>query len=107
MDVQVTHAVKVKRQVLVADDDLIIRRMIVMLLNRLGHAGVVVEDGSKALACLAERSFDVILLDVMMPSMDGMATLAAFRRAEAARAQGQRQRIIMVTVTPNRVTLPD
>lgn len=84
-------------QVLVADDDAMVQGLIVMILRRLGHAGVVVDDGTKALACLAERTFDVVMLDVMMPIMDGMATLAALRRAEAARPGCVRQRVIMVT----------
>jgi CheY-like chemotaxis protein len=84
-------------QVLVADDDHMMRRIVVLLLNRLGHAGVVVDDGAKALACLAQRSFDIVMLDVMMPTLDGIATLAAIRRAEAALPGRARQRVIMVT----------
>jgi len=71
------------------------QRLIVTLLKHAGHTGVVVNNGRQALACLAQRSFDVVLLDLVMPEMDGLETLAAIRQAE--NATGYRQRIIMLT----------
>jgi CheY-like chemotaxis protein len=82
---------------LVADDDVVVQRLIIMHLHSLGHAGVVVGDGVQALACLRQRVFDIVMLDVMMPALDGLATLAAIRRAEAATPGQPRQRVIMVT----------
>ncbi|MDO8176988.1 MAG: response regulator [Undibacterium sp.] len=81
--------------VLVADDDEFIQHATVIMLKNLGHSGAMVDDGAKALACLAQRRFDVVLLDVMMPVMDGLEVLAAIRRQE--RGTDQHQRIIMAT----------
>lgn len=81
--------------ILVADDDEFMRLLVSTILKKLGHSGVLVDNGKKLLACLAERQFDVLVIDVMMPVMDGMATLAAIRRQELV--QGGHQRIIMAT----------
>lgn len=90
--------------ILVVDDDFVMQRIIVALLNGLGHSGVIVDDGSKAIACLAQRSFDVVLMDVMMPVMDGLKALALIREHE--KITFLHQPIIMLTghSEPNDVT---
>ncbi|MDE2418755.1 MAG: response regulator [Burkholderiales bacterium] len=69
-------------KVLVAEDNIINQRLAVGLLQIMGHTGVVVGDGEKALKCLAKLNFDVVLMDVMMPVMDGLQALAAIRAQE-------------------------
>lgn len=82
-------------KVLVAEDNIINQRLVTGMLTDLGHTGVVVGDGEKALKCLAKLKFDVVLMDVMMPHMDGMQAMAAIRAQEAA--QGGHLPIIMAT----------
>jgi len=82
-------------KVLVAEDNIINQRLVVAMLSSLGHTGVVVGDGEKALKCLAKLKFDVVLMDVMMPVMDGIAALAAIREQE--QSQGGRMPVIMAT----------
>ena len=82
-------------KVLVVEDNTINQRLAVGLLSALGHTGVVVGDGDKALKCLAKLQFDVILMDVMMPVMDGLQALAAIRAQEAV--SGKHLPIIMAT----------
>lgn len=82
-------------KVLVAEDNIINQKVATTILSRMGHSGVVVNDGEKAVRCLAERKFDVVLMDVMMPGMDGLQAVAAIRDKE--RSTGQHQTIIMVT----------
>jgi CheY-like chemotaxis protein len=65
------------------------------LLRQLGCGGVLVENGQRALACLRERDFALVLLDVSMPVLDGVATLARVRDGAAGSAAGVP--IIMVT----------
>ena len=92
------HADALKKaglKVLVAEDNIINQRIIVGLLSELGHRGVVVADGEKALRCLAKLSFDVVLMDVMMPVMDGIEALIQLRSLEAA--NGKRLPVIMAT----------
>jgi DNA-binding NtrC family response regulator len=55
------------------------------LARALGRRGIVVElapDGTAGLAILAQREFDVILLDLRMPGLDGLATLAEIRKRD-------------------------
>ena len=69
-------------KVLVAEDNTINQRLVIAMLTELGHTGVVVGDGEKALKCLSKLKFDVVLMDVMMPAMDGLEALAAIREQE-------------------------
>lgn len=82
-------------KVLVAEDNTINQRLVIALLTTLGHTVVVVGDGEKALKCLSKLQFDVLLMDVMMPHMDGLQALARIRAQE--HAQGGHLPIIMVT----------
>lgn len=82
-------------KVLVAEDNTINQRLVIAMLTTLGHTGVVVGDGEKALKCLSKLTFDVVLMDVMMPNMDGLQALATLRAQE--QAQGGHVPIIMVT----------
>lgn len=83
--------------VLVADDELFAQRLTITMLRQLGHSGVVVADGRRALSILQERSFDLVLLDVAMPVLDGATALAALREGELRRATAQPQRVVMMT----------
>ena len=82
-------------KVLVAEDNTINQRLVIGLLTALGHTGVVVGDGEKALKCLAQLKFDVVLMDVMMPNLDGLEALAAIRLQE--QSSGAHLPIIMST----------
>jgi CheY-like chemotaxis protein len=82
-------------KVLVAEDNIINQRLLVGLLTQLGHTGMVVSDGEKALKCLSKIHVDLVLMDVMMPHMDGLQALAAIRAKEAA--EGGHLPVIMAT----------
>jgi CheY-like chemotaxis protein len=71
-------------QVLLAEDNPVNQMVAKMMLERLGHQVQVVTDGKQCLLALAQNKFDLLLLDVMMPHMDGLAVLAEIRRMEAA-----------------------
>lgn len=66
-------------RVLVADDHPVNRQAARLILEPLVHELVCVEDGAQALAVLSERSFDLIILDIHMPVMDGVETARAIR----------------------------
>ena len=82
-------------KVLVVEDNIINQRLAVGMLHTLGYTGVVVGDGEKALKCLAKLKFDVVLMDVMMPVMDGLQALASIRASE--QTVGGHQPVIMAT----------
>jgi CheY-like chemotaxis protein len=57
--------------VLVVDDDSVNRLLLSRSLEREGHRSATAEDGRRALEILRAESFDVVLLDVVMPEIDG------------------------------------
>lgn len=77
-----TMAASGSLRILVAEDNLINQRLVLAMLTSLGHTGVVVGDGEKALKCLSKLKFDVVLMDVMMPVLDGLGALGAIREQE-------------------------
>ena len=62
---------QVSRRLLVVDDDPLVRRAIVALLEEAGHIVDSVSDGATALTALAQRRFDLVLVDFLMPEMNG------------------------------------
>jgi len=66
-------------RVLAADDNEFNRQILQRWLQRLGHTAHLASDGEQLLAKLAQESFDVILLDIIMPGMDGVQVLARIR----------------------------
>jgi adenylate cyclase len=70
---------------LVVDDDEANRDMLSRRLGRLGYAVFTAESGSEALERLGGRPFDLVLLDIMMPGMDGYQVLKALKRDDALR----------------------
>jgi CheY-like chemotaxis protein len=60
-------------RILVAEDDGAVRAFVARALARQGHDVTAVEDASQALAALAEGEFDLLLTDIVMPGMDGIA----------------------------------
>ena len=66
-------------QILVVDDNASNRDLLARQLTRDGHAVETVESGREALALMAERGFDLILLDVMMPEMSGYEVLSKLK----------------------------
>jgi len=71
--------------ILVVDDSALNRKLLLRALEREGHAVEQAADGREAMERLAHRSFDVILLDLVMPEMDGYQTLAAIKADDALR----------------------
>jgi len=66
--------------VLIVDDEPDILLMLRITMESSGHTTALAADGERALARLAEEPFDAILLDVMMPVMDGWGVLAGLER---------------------------
>ena len=86
-----------KLHVLVAEDNFINQRVVTFFLERAGHSVVSAGDGEDALARLRGQRFDLILLDVHMPGMDGLEVTAAIRGRE--KIEGGHIPIIAVTAS--------
>jgi PAS domain S-box-containing protein len=69
-------------RILLAEDGLVNQKVAVSLLEQRGHEVRVVNNGQEALAALDQESFDVILMDVQMPAMDGLEATALIRQKE-------------------------
>jgi CheY-like chemotaxis protein len=83
--------------ILLAEDNEINRRVATRLLEREGHRITSAADGRKALEMTQQHTFDLILMDVQMPEMDGFQTTAAIRAWEQSRAR----RVPIVAMTAN------
>lgn len=81
--------------ILVAEDHPVNQQVMSLMLRKLGHHAVIASDGQIALEKMQCETFDVILLDVMMPNKDGLDVLAEWREHE--RQQGGHVPIVMVT----------
>jgi len=81
--------------VLLVEDNIVNQKVATGLLTRRGHRVTVANDGQQALDCLAQRSFDVVLMDVQMPVMGGLEATKAIRQRE--QTAGGHQRIVAMT----------
>jgi PAS domain S-box-containing protein len=68
--------------ILLAEDNLINQKLSVAMLEHAGHRVVVANNGRAVLLALEQRSFDVLLMDVQMPEMNGLEATAAIREKE-------------------------
>src|SRR5580704_16749153 len=83
------------RHILLAEDNHVNQILAVRLLERRGHRVVVAQNGREAVELLDKDQFDLVLMDVQMPEMDGFEATAAIRRKEEQ--TGRRTRILAMT----------
>ena len=93
-------------KVLVAEDNTVNQQVVVALLSELGITPSVVDDGEKALDAWSQSEWDVILLDVCMPVMDGPTTCRRIRSREASEGR-RRTQIIALTANVMQHQLQD
>jgi signal transduction histidine kinase/HPt (histidine-containing phosphotransfer) domain-containing protein/ActR/RegA family two-component response regulator len=72
-------------RVLIAEDNRVNQIVITRLLAKQGHHVTLCADGREAVAAFEAEAFDLVLMDVQMPEMDGFAATAEIRRREAGR----------------------
>src|SRR5271157_2085735 len=82
-------------RILLAEDNAINQRVARVLLERRGHTVTVAANGREAVQLAGEREFDLILMDVQMPEMDGLEATMALRAREAG--AGRRLPIVAMT----------
>ena len=71
-------------KILLAEDSAANQKLAVGLLSRWNHTVVVAENGAEACAAIAREPFDLVLMDIQMPVLDGLAATEHIRRRQAA-----------------------
>jgi two-component system, sensor histidine kinase and response regulator len=81
--------------ILLAEDNAINQKLATRLLEKRGHHVTLAFNGKEALSVLEKRSFDLVLMDVQMPEMDGLEATRRLREIE--KVSGRRQAIVAMT----------
>jgi DNA-binding response OmpR family regulator len=88
----------VRGSVLLVEDDHVTANATIRILDELGYSVEWVEDGSDALDAIAERTFDAVMLDLVLPDVDGFTLLERFRSDKP----GLLRRVIITTGMPGK-----
>jgi PAS domain S-box-containing protein len=84
-------------RILVAEDNSVNQLLVSRLLQKRGHQVTMTSNGREALDALAKESYDLVLMDVQMPVMDGFEAIASIRENEQDRSAGTRQAVVALT----------
>jgi signal transduction histidine kinase/CheY-like chemotaxis protein len=93
-----THSLREGRSamtILLAEDNRVNQTMAIRLLEKRGHTVVLAETGKAALAAVHKQAFDLVLMDIQMPEMDGLEATMAIRQKE--KSSGKHLPIIAMT----------
>ena len=89
---------------LVAEDHPANRRLVLLMLEKLGHRADVATNGSEAVAAGDGFAYDAILMDCQLPELDGFAATREIRRRAALRPAGERGPVRIIALTANALT---
>jgi CheY-like chemotaxis protein len=81
-------------RILLAEDNVVNQKLALRLLQQMGYRADVASNGVEAIQCVERQPYDVVLMDVQMPEMDG---LEASRQITAKWPPSQRPRIVAMT----------
>jgi CheY-like chemotaxis protein len=87
-------------RILIAEDNTVNQRLASRILEKRGHSVVITENGQEAIVAFARTPFDLILMDVQMPKMDGFEATRVIRQQEA----GTGKRVPIIAMTAHAMT---
>ena len=90
-------------QILIADDNVINQKVAVRLLQQLGYKADIANNGAEAIRAVEQKAYDVILMDVQMPEVDGLEATRRIRKCQnepSPRPNFQNQ-IVIIAMTAN------
>ena len=85
-------------KILLAEDNLVNQKVAKRVLTHLGYEADIVSNGLEAIRAIADKSYDLILMDIQMPEMDGLETTRYIRKQEL---ELQLPPIVIVAMTAN------
>jgi len=84
-------------KILLVEDNVLNQRIVMFSLKKFDHAVTIANNGLEAVEKFKENNYDVILMDIMMPVMDGLEATVKIREMEETNKIGRRTPIIALT----------
>ncbi|HNW72185.1 MAG: response regulator [Bacteroidales bacterium] len=100
-DSDISNTEKKPLSILVAEDNAINLRLITAALIRAGYTVDSAANGAIAVEKFAMHSYDAILMDIMMPVMDGITATKEIRKIESERTIPGQERVKIIAITAN------
>jgi len=91
--------------ILLVEDDELSQKVTTFYLRRFGHAVDIAKNGHEAVSRFKEKKYDLLLMDIQMPGMDGLQAAKEIRRLETDYPEKGHTTIIAITTNPDKAAI--